>query len=288
MAFIIAAACLGNDPHPWQFALIFVISGTSGTISLRFLKQIPDVPVPEEIKMSRQPVPWLEMMRYPPFKRLLLMNLGWSFAYGGISAFTIAFLRTQAGLSEATILYVCSVFFLGGLVSLWFGSHMDRLGSKPVMLFSSLLWLGILSAWVLLAGKVLPARALTILLLQFCMGMGASVFNMANVRLTMVISPEMGRTHFFALYSVVANSSLGLAPILWGILIDSFRETNFYWQGFYWNRYTIFFLGAELMFVVTLILKFKLEEQAAGKVEDLMREIVFTAPQRLLAKLWPF
>jgi len=120
------------------------------------------------------------------------------------------------------------------------------------------------------------------------MGMGASVFNMANVRLTMVISPEMGRTHFFALYSVVANSSLGLAPILWGILIDSFRDMSFYWQGFHWNRYAVFFLGAELMFIVTLILKFKLEEKAAGKVEDLMREIVFTAPQKLLAKLWPF
>jgi MFS family permease len=288
IAFIIAAACLGNTPAAWQFALIFLISGVAGIISLRFLKRIPDAPVPDEIKTTRQPVPWRAMMEYGPFRQLLLMNLGWSFAYGGISAFTVAFLRSQAQMPEATILYVGSVFFLGGVLSLWFGAHMDRLGSKPVMIFSSLLWLAIISAWFLLAARILKPSPATILVLQFFMGIGASVFTIANVRLTMVITPQMGRTHFFALYSVVANSSLGLAPILWGIMIDFFAKTEFLWQGLYWNRFTIFFLGAEIMFVLTLILKIKLEEKAAGKVEELMREILLTAPQRLLAKLWPF
>lgn len=288
LAFIIAAAVLGNTPQAWQFATIFLISGIAGMISLRFLKQIPDAPVPEEIKTSRQPVPWGAMIEFPPFKRLLLMNLGWSFAYGGIAAFTVAFLRTQLQFPEATILYLGSVFFLGGMVSLWFGAHMDRLGSKPVMIFSALLWLGILGVWFLLAARVLYPSALLILCLQFFMGLGASLFAIANVRLTMVITPQMGRTHFFALYSVVANSSLGLAPILWGIMIDFFAKTEFTAQGLYWNRYTFFFLGAEIAFIITLFLKFKLEEKSAGKVEDLMREILLTAPQRLLAKLWPF
>lgn len=288
LAFIIAAGCLGNHPDPWQFASIFVISGCAGAVSLHFLKEMPDVPVAEEIKTSRQAVPWGAMLQYPPFKKLLLMNLGWSFAYGGIPAFTVSFLRTEAALPEATILYICSAFFLGGLVSLWFGVHMDRLGSKPVMLFSSLLWLAVLAAWFVLAAKLFRPNALTLVALQFFMGMGASVFNMANVRLTMVISPELGRTHFFALYSVVANSSLGLAPILWGILIDLFRDLHTTSRGLEWNRYTIFFLCAEAMFLVTLVLKFRLEEAAAGKVEELMREVLLTAPQRLLAKIWPF
>lgn len=288
LAFIIAAACLGNTPEAWQFGLIFLISGIAGMISLRFLKRIPDAPVPEEIKTSRQPVPWKAMVEYRPFKRLLLMNLGWSFAYGGIAAFTVAFLRSQAHMPEATILYLGSVFFVGGILSLWFGTHLDRLGSKPILIFSSLLWLGILTAWFLIAARVFPPTHLTILLLQFCMGVGASLFAIANVRLTMVITPEMGRTHFFALYSVVANSSLGLAPILWGIMIDYFARTEFTWQGLYWNRYTFFFLGALIIFVVTLALKINLEEKAAGKVEELMRAILLNAPMKLLSKLWPF
>jgi MFS family permease len=288
LAFIIAAACLGNTPASWQFALIFLISGIAGRISLRFLRAIPDAPVPEEIRTSKQPIPWGAMIEHPPFKKLLLMNLGWSFAYGGISAFTVAFLRSQAQMPEATILYLGSVFFLGGMISLWFGAHLDRLGSKPMMIFSSLLWLGILSVWFLLAARVLAPTRLTVLFLQFFMGIGASLFAIANVRLTMVITPQLGRTHFFALYSVVANSSLGLAPILWGIMIDYFAKTEFTWQGVSWNRFTFFFLGAELAFILTLILKINLEEKAAGKVEELMREILVNAPQKLMAKLWPF
>jgi MFS family permease len=286
LAFVIAATCLGRRPAPWQFGLIFLLSGIFGAISLRFLKRIPDVPVPEEIRRSKQPVPWGEMMRFPPFKRLLIMNLGWSAAYGGISAFTVAFLKNQPSMTEATILYVCSVFFLGAVSSLWFGARMDRLGSKPVMIFATLLWMFILAIWILLAGKIILPLPLLIVVLQFLMGMGASLFNMANIRLTMTISPEFGRTHFFALYSVVANLSLGLSPVLWGMLIDLFAEVSFFWHGFHWTRFSIFFVGAELMFFVTLFLKVRLEEKASGNVEDLMRELIFAAPLRLVAKLW--
>jgi MFS family permease len=286
-AFLISAGILGNHPRDWQFAAIFLISGINGIISLRFLKRIPDVPVPEEIRTSRQPVPWLAMLQHPPFKKLLIMNLGWSLSYGGISAFTVSFLKTATSMTEATILVVSSVFFLGALMSLWFGRRMDKLGSKPVMVFSSLLWIVILSVWLLLAGKYIPPLPLLILILQFCMGLGASVFNMSNVRLAMVVTPEMGRNHFFALYSVVANLSLGLSPILWGILIDGFADLNYDFQGFNWNRFAVFFLGAGVMFIITTVLKLKLEEPAAKPVEDLVREMFISSPQRMIARVWP-
>ncbi|SRR4051812_17972706 len=286
LAFVIAAACLGDHPRAWQFALIFLISGINGAISLRFLKQIPDVPVPEEIRVSKQPVPWLEMAKFPPFKRLLIMNLGWSAAYGGISAFTVAFLKAQTHMSEATILYVCSVFFLGALVSLWFGMHLDVMGSKPVMVFSSLLWIAIITVWILMAGGVLAISPLLILALQFFMGLGASVFNMANVRLAMVITPQMGRNHFFALYSVVANLSLGLAPVLWGMLIDLFQGINVRSYGILWNRFTLYFLGAGLMFLLTVLLKLRLQEPASKNVEDLVKEMFISSPQRIIARVW--
>jgi MFS family permease len=278
---------LGDHPRAWQFAAIFFVSGINGVISLYFLKRIPDVPVPEEIRTSRQPVPWLAMLNHPPFKKLLVMNLGWSLAYGGVTAFTVSFLKSETTMSEKTILIVSSVFFLGALMSLWFGRRMDKMGSKPVMVFSSILWLMILSVWLLLAGKYIAPDPLIILGLQFCMGLAASVFNMSNVRLAMVVTPEMGRNHFFALYSVVANLSLGLSPILWGILIDGFAALNSTVHGFNWNRFSVFFLGASVMFVVTVFLKARLDEPAAKPVEDLVREMFISSPQRMIARVWP-
>ena len=286
-AFLISAAVLGANPRASHFVAIFLISGVNGAISLYFLKRIPDVPVPEDVRTSRQPVPWLAMLKFPPFKKLLIMNLGWSAAYGGMSAFTVAFLKTQTTMSESTILVVCSVFFLGGLFSLWFGRRLDTLGSKPVMIFSSLLWLCIIGVWLLLAGKYLLPAPTLILGIQFCMGVGASVFNMSNVRLAMVVTPELGRNHFFALYSVVANLSLGLSPILWGILIDGFADLNYNLRGFNWNRFTVFFFGSGLMFILTTWLKLKLEEPAAKPVEHLVREMFISSPQRMIARVWP-
>lgn len=287
VAFLISAAMLGDHPKAWQFATLYFVSGINGVISLYFLKRIPDVPVPEEVRTSRQAVPWLAMLKHPPFKKLLIMNLGWSLAYGGIGAFTVAFLKAETTMTEKTILVVSSVFFLGALMSLWFGRRMDKLGSKPVMVFSSLLWLMILSIWLLLAGKYLAPDPMIILGLQFCMGLGASVFNMSNIRLAMVVTPEMGRNHFFALYSVVANLSLGLSPIFWGIIIDGFADLDRTLHGFNWNRFSVFFLGAAIMYMFTIFLKARLDEPAAKPVEDLVREMFISSPQRMIARVWP-
>jgi MFS family permease len=132
VAFLVAAACLAGEPGPWQFAILFAFSAITGAISLSFLKRIPDAEMPADTHPSKGRVPWLAIMRHPPFQRLLFCIVGWAMAYGGIVAFSVAFLKTETGMSESQILLVTSTSFLGGLSSLWFlGPRLDRLGSKP-------------------------------------------------------------------------------------------------------------------------------------------------------------
>jgi len=145
VTFLIAAACLAGEPRGLQFAILFAFSAVMGAISLSFLKRIPDAEIPEEIRSSKPGVPWLAMVRHPPFKKLLLMLIGYSVAYGGMTAFTVAFLKVEAGMAEGKILVLTSISFLGGLSSLWFlGSRLDRLGSKPVLTFSFAMWMAVL------------------------------------------------------------------------------------------------------------------------------------------------
>src|SRR5262245_15942756 len=118
VTFLVSAACLAGQPHPWQFALLFAFSAVMGAVSLAFLKRIPDAEIPEEIRTSKTRVPWVAMIAHPPFARLLLMLFGWSVAYGGMAAFTVDYLRTAAGMAEGRILLVSSVAYLGGLCSL--------------------------------------------------------------------------------------------------------------------------------------------------------------------------
>lgn len=291
VAMLLAAALLGTDPRSWQFAIVFGFSAVMGVVSLVFLKRIPEgheSSSSEQTRASTHRVPWLEMARYAPFRKLLQANMGWAIAYGGLAAFTVAFLKVEIGMSEATILLVNSVAFLGGLSSLWLmANRLDRFGSKPVLAVSLLAWLIIMTGWVLLAGRLIPATLPIVVALQFGMGLFAALVNMANTRLAMATIPVMGRNHFFAIYSVVANVSLGCAPIAWGLLLDALRPVTVRWDRFEWNRFTLFFVLATVCFGVTLALCRRLVEKEAAGLDELLRELLVQSPQRFWLRFWP-
>jgi MFS family permease len=152
VTFLVAAAALAGTPQPWQFAVVFAFSAANGAVSLLFLKRIPDVPIPEETRASTGRVPWLEMFRFPPFRKLLRTAIAWSVAYGGMTAFTVAFLKVHSGMPEGRILLISSTAYLGGVGSLWLlGSRFDRVGSKPVLGAAFAGWLVVMAGWVALA-----------------------------------------------------------------------------------------------------------------------------------------
>jgi len=138
-----------------------------------------------------------------------------------------------------------------------------------------------------LSGGVFSVRLTVVLVLQFLMGLLAALVQMSNTRLAMAVIPVMGRNHFFAMYSVVGNVTLGLAPIGWGLLIDAVGERAPVWNGLAWNRFTVFFGAAALAYVVALVAARRLEEPEAASMEELLREVLIESPQRLWVKLWP-
>lgn len=287
IAFLVAAFTLSGVTQAWQFAVLFTFSAGMGAISLAFLKRIPDVPIPEAVKTSPTPVPWLEMIRYKPFRKLLRATVAWSVAYGGISAFTVAFLKEDSLLSEGKILLISSIAFLGGVSSLWLlGSRFDRVGSKPVLGAACVGWLLVLGGWGAIAGGVLRPGLGLILTLQFLMGLLAAAVSMANNKLAMGIVPAMGRNHFFAIFSVVSNVTLGLAPIAWGLLIDAVGDRAPMLLGLEWNRFTVFFAGAAVAYGVLLGIVQQLDEPKAASMQTLLREILIQSPQRFWLRFW--
>ena len=184
-------------------------------------------------------------------------------------------------------LFVTGVAFLGGLAGLgYFESRTDRLGSKPVLAFCLSIWIVILIGWLLLAGRVVHSQIGLVLLLELMMGFAYALVNMNNTRLAMVLAPVMGRSHFFALYSVVANLTLGLAPILWGLLIDAFGPRQLQWHHFELNRFSLFFACVLGMFGCTLALCRRLDEPKARDMDELIMELL-QSPQKLWLRLWP-
>ena len=288
IALLLTAWSLGGNPENWRFSAVFAFSGLMGVTSLVFLKRIPEGELGEPVRSSKTAVPWLEISRYAPFRKLLHLNFAWALAYGGMNAFTVAFLKAGSSFSEGRIIMLTSVAFLGGLGSYWLvGSRLDRLGSKPILMVAIGAWFLIGVGWTLSAGKVWEIGVPNVLVLQLFMGLSLSLVNMANTRLAMTLVPKMGRDHFFALFSVVQNLALGVAPVLWGVLIDAFGKRTMVWHGFELNRFSLFFLLAGGAFLVTLALCRNLEEPDAVRMEEALKEIFIQSPQRLWIRLWP-
>jgi hypothetical protein len=289
LVFNIAAIVLEVDPHPWQFAVLFAFSAAMAGISLTFLRRVPDAQAPAEIKASGTAVPWKEIVTYPPFAKLVWMALAWSVAYGGLNTFVVAFLKTEAAMTEREIMFLTSVSCIGGLSSLWLvGSRLDRLGSKPVLSVCMIVWIAILAGWVLISGKFVHSHiVLLVLALEVAMGLGFSLVNMSMTRLAMVVIPPMGRNHFFTYYSVVTNVTLGLAPIFWGIFIDALRGFHGNWIEIEWNRFSLFFAGAGFLYIITLLLTSRLHEPKAASMEELLRDVWQQSPLRIWFRLGP-
>ena len=288
VVIVTAAALLGAEPRPWQFAALFALSAATGAASLVFLKRIPDVAPPGQVLSSSEPVPWREIANFAPFRKLLRFNVAWAVAYGGLGAFTVAWLKSEAHMTEGHVLSLTSAAYIGGLSSLWLlGSRMDRLGSKPVLATSMLVWLVILAGWFALAGGLITPTRPVVMTLQFFMGLLAASVGMANVRLAMAIIPVMGRNHFFALFSVVGNLTLGLSPVLWGLLLDALQAVHFQWRGLDVNGFTLFFAAVAVVCVVALGICRRLEEPQAASVEALLRDMLIESPMRAWVRFWP-
>lgn len=84
----------------------------------------------------------------------------------------------------------------------------------------------------------------------------------ANVRLQMNTMPAMGRSHFFAFFTVITSLCLGLTPIIWGICLDAMSGLNHVSGPFMWNRYSVYFLALMAATVVTLLVTPALRESA--------------------------
>lgn len=281
VVFACSAFMLGAEPTPARFAAVFLFSAITGAISLPYLRRVPDCLPPPESSGGDGPVPWLALASHPPFRRLLELNVAWSLAYGGVTTFVVKFLKEGPQLPDDRILLLMSVAFAGGLASPWLmGPRLDRLGSRPLLAFTMATGVVIGLGWWLIAAGLAPARNAVVLPLIVCVGLVNAVFSAANNRLAMQLAPPLGRDHFFAIFMVVWQLTLGLSPVLWGLLLDVLGAWKTTVLGVEWNRYSVYFLLVAGAFAVAFWLCRRLEETRAAQLPTLMKELLVDEPRR--------
>ena len=287
LAIAISTVVLWSGAQPWQFTLLFVISGLAGMMSLHFVRKIPDIEISEQARSSGQPVPWLEILKYPPFTKLLIFNVVYNWVVGGLAAFVIAFLEGRAGYTAGQVLAVSLAAAVGAFASVpFFGLILERTGSKPLLrLAMSLYLIGILF-WVAVTSGVVPAHYVFVGCNYLILGVAGGLFSIANTRIAMDTMPVMGRNHFFSLFTVFASLSLGLAPIFWGVFLDTLGKHEFSIGFFQVNRFSTYFVLLSLLGILTFFLAEPLVEKKGKPFDTAVRDVVILARLKLYGRFF--
>jgi MFS family permease len=286
LAMVLSTVVLWNNAKAWHFALLFFLSACAATLSLFFIRLVPEVEVGEQVRTSSQPVPWGAMLKYPPFTRLLIFTVVYNWVIGGLAAFIVGFLQHIGGFSDGMIL-ACNVFaFVGAAISVQLVSGlMNRTGTKPILRISLVCYFWAVICWLLISSELLTTTPLMVVLIYLILGVAGGLFGIANTRIAMDTMPLMGRNHFFALFTVFTSISLGLAPICWGIFLDCVGHTQFQLGLFHVNRYSLYFLMLTGLVVVTFILANPLVEKKGEPLSLALRDAVIYARLRLFNRL---
>jgi hypothetical protein len=267
------------------FAVMFAGSFVAGMVSLMFLRKIPDVPVPHSVTGGGG-VRWKEIVFHPPFFRLLVYNVVFQFAMAGAGLFWVPMLRDRYAFQDWQILGMMAMWGAVVAVTLWsFRALADRVGSRPLLAVSGGVFVVHLLGWCAIAADVLPPTLWVIALIQTTAGLGGALFNLANTRLAMETVPRTGRSHFFAVFTVVNNLILGVMPVGWGLLIDTLAGWQCRWSLWEWNQYSVGYTAVIVVLVVSQFFRARLAEERAMSTDVFLNELLVKTPSRALSRL---
>jgi MFS family permease len=200
----------------------------------------------------------------------------------------IPLLRDNFAATDSLLLGMTALWNFVSAASLWgFGHLVDRVGSRPLLGLATLILVVHLSLWCSVAAHVLPFNLLSIILIQSTSAIGVSAFNLANTRLVMASVPAMGRSHFFALYTVVTSLVSGIFPIVWGILLDALAGWGGSWSRWQWNQYSLLYAAMVVIMIIAVVLRNRLSEARAMTTDAFLRELLVKTPSRAISRLLP-
>jgi len=272
--------------HAWySFGAVYATSAVAAFASLNFLKRIPDVPV-EKIVSNPTPLPWREMLFYPPFFKYLRYNLVISMALGTSGVFWVRYFRAFLHVSESNVLWVACATNAALAASLFLIAPLiDRTGNKQVLTLSGGIFVVHFTGWACVASGVLPFNFPVLAWQTVTAGFGGALWNLANVRCVMGIVPVMGRPHFLALYSVLSSLTVGIVPLLWGPVMDGLEHWHVSWGMWDWNSYSVLYCTMAGTIAVGLVLLGSVAEPAKMTWDVFMRELLVETPSRAISRL---
>jgi len=255
------------------YAIMFIVSGVVGMMGVYALSRTPEPkskPINENIvKLLSKP------LRVSNFRKLLVFNSCWIFAFNMVSPFYSVYMMKTLGLPLVCIICMNIVSQVSSITSikLW-GRCSDRFSNKTIIRICAPVYIGCIMVWSVV-GIMSPAIMLPLLvIIHMLMGASNAGITLALSNIGIKLAPAEEGIVYLVTKNIVTALFSATAPMAGGLLADFFTS-HFVIHLFGRGQWNLFFMAGAAVAVLSLkVLKAVQEEGEIDKkllVSELQR-----------------
>ena len=214
-------------PPVIAYSVLFLGGFIAGLAGIWYISRIP-----ESLMQQAPRVPPLSRVRSAfrdeNFSRLIAFLAAWNFAVNLAAPFFTVYLLVMLDF-EITIIIALSVLSQLSSVlsySMW-GRIADRFSNKSVLRVTGPLFMICILGWTF---TTMPARHLLtvplLIVLHVLMGVSTAGVTLASANIGLKLAPQGGATAYLATITIANSLTAGIAPVIGGMFVDSFKATE--------------------------------------------------------------
>lgn len=281
---ITLALCIDyvKDHFPWfelnAYSIMFIAAGTAGVIGAIILSKAPE---PQSILTNENIFRLLlKPLKDGNFRKLLLFNSAWIFAFNLATPFFNVFMMKTLGMSLSYIIALTILSQLAsiGTVRMW-GVFSDRYSNKSILAICCPLYILVLIGWCFVGiYSQFYANMALLVVIFIASGVATAGINLSLTNIGLKLASRNESIVYLSAKNIVTSVFSSLAPLVGGVLADYFTSRkiviNIEYTGpkiskilhlvslHEWNF--LFLIGAVLAFIS---LEFLVRVKETGEVE---------------------
>ncbi len=214
-------------PPGTAYSVIFLGGFVAGLMGIWYMSKIPE-PLMTEVPK----IPLLDQVRSTfhdiNFSRLIAFLGAWNFAVNLAAPFFTVYLLVMLDFNISVVIAFAILSQLSSVLSygMW-GRIADRFSNKSVLRVAGPLFMICILGWTF---TTMPNRhPLTIPLLialHILMGVSTAGVTLASANIGLKLAPHGSATAYLATMNIINSLAAGIAPVIGGMFVDSFKATE--------------------------------------------------------------
>jgi MFS family permease len=214
-------------PPVTAYSVIFLGGFIAGVFGIWYMSKIP-----EPLMLEAARAPPLDQVRSAfrddNFSRLIAFLGSWNFAVNLAAPFFTVYLLVMLDFDMTVVIALAVLSQVASVLSyhMW-GRIADRFSNKSVLRVSGPLFMLCILGWTF---TTMPTRHLLtiplLIVLHILMGVSTAGVTLGAANIGLKLAPRGSATAYLATINIANSLAAGIAPIIGGMFVDSFKATE--------------------------------------------------------------